>query len=174
MSDEKRWRVTDNYVQKISNSGYQVPQIRKIILNWIKGYEKKKGQELYQAQWWEEAGENDLVCGADQGWALGQETEGGGEQNLITGFRTKIIERVGSKLKNLLPYRNLWAGCRCLRVHCITWSHEGEKFPACTKRNVLYENVCHVCTLRPDMKKAPCVYALHMWNLTPKTREFPP
>ena len=47
--------------------------------------------------------------------------------NVITGFRTKIVEGVGSKLKDILPNTNPWKGASCGRVPCIPCQQPGEK-----------------------------------------------
>ena len=62
----------------------------------------------------------------------------------MTGFKTKIVEGVGSKLKNLLSNSNPWKGSHCGRV-CIPCGQPGEKKQDCRKRNIIYESRCIEC-----------------------------
>jgi hypothetical protein len=62
--------------------------------------------------------------------------------NGIVGFKTKIVEGVGSKLKHLLPNTNPWKGAACGRNGCIPCNQEGEKKQDCRKRNIIYESKC--------------------------------
>ena len=41
LSMDERIKVVDDYSQKLFNSGYTLEQVRRIITNGIKGYEKK-------------------------------------------------------------------------------------------------------------------------------------
>ena len=63
----------------------------------------------------------------------------------LMGFRIKIVERGGTSLKLLLHKSNPWKGSACGRLDCITCNQGGETLPDCTRRNVLYENVCQDC-----------------------------
>ena len=55
----------------------------------------------------------------------------------MTGFRTKIVEGVGAKLKNLLPNSNPWKGAGCGRDGCIPCSQPGDVKQYCRKRSIL-------------------------------------
>ena len=57
-------------------------------------------------------------------------------QNMM-GFKTKIVEGVGSKLKNLLPNSNSWKGAGCAREGCIPCAQPGDRKQDCRKRKVL-------------------------------------
>ena len=39
---EEKWKIIDNYSQKLLDSGYSIEQVRKIIVNDIKEYEGRK------------------------------------------------------------------------------------------------------------------------------------
>jgi hypothetical protein len=67
------------------------------------------------------------------------------------GFKTKVVERGGTSLKNLLPNTNPWAGGHCSRTDCITCNQGVEELPDCTKRSLVYENICNICN--PDAVK---------------------
>ena len=72
-------------------------------------------------------------------------------QNMM-GFKTKVVEGVGSKLRNLLPNSNPWKGAGCAREGCIPCAQPGEKKQDCRKRNIVYESRCMVCN--PEGEKA--------------------
>ena len=63
----------------------------------------------------------------------------------ILGFNIKIAERTGSTLKSKFPLNTLWDGAPCPREECVTCTQGIEEIPQCTKRNVLYENICALC-----------------------------
>ena len=63
----------------------------------------------------------------------------------MLGFRTKIVERGGTSLKDLLPNTNPWAGTSCGRTDCVTCNQGVEEIPDCTKRSLVYENICLDC-----------------------------
>ena len=69
----------------------------------------------------------------------------------MMGFRTKIVEGVGSKLKNLLPNSNPWKGTGCSREGCIPCAQPGDRKQDCRKRNIVYESKCVLCN--PDVEK---------------------
>ena len=71
--------------------------------------------------------------------SIGKRTEN------MMGFKTKIVEGVGSKLKNLLPNSNPWKGAGCSREGCIPCAQPGEKKQDCRKRNIVYESKCVLC-----------------------------
>ena len=62
-----------------------------------------------------------------------------------------VVERSGTPLKLMFPLTKIGGGKECGRPDCRTCTQEtrGEKLPPCTKRNVLYENICLVCN--PDV-----------------------
>ena len=63
----------------------------------------------------------------------------------MLGFRTKIVERGGTSLKDLLPNTNPWAGSSCGRTDCVTCNQGVEEIPDCTRRSLVYENICLDC-----------------------------
>ena len=63
----------------------------------------------------------------------------------LLGFRIKVVERTGKSLRNLMPNTNPWAGEHCSRLDCVTCNQECEARPDCTKRSLVYENICTVC-----------------------------
>ena len=85
---------------------------------------------------------------------------------VILGFKVKVVERAGTSLKNLLPNTNPWAGAHCSRTECITCNQGAEELQNCTKRNLVYENVCLECNpeawkkgeLKTINKDIPSVY----------------
>ena len=69
----------------------------------------------------------------------------------ILGFRVKVVERTGTSLRSSMPNTNPWAGGHCTRVECVTCNQNAEEKPACTKPNLVYENICVKCN--PDAVK---------------------
>ena len=63
----------------------------------------------------------------------------------ILGFRVKVVEMTGTSLRNSLPNTNPWSGSICGRTDCITCTQDSEEIPPCTKRNLVYENICTIC-----------------------------
>ena len=63
----------------------------------------------------------------------------------ILGFKIKVVERGGASLKSKFPLNTLWEGVTCPRPDCITCTQGTEKTPMCTRRNLLYENICALC-----------------------------
>ena len=63
----------------------------------------------------------------------------------IIGFGIKVVERTGRSLKSIFPLSSLWDGTKCGRNSCITCSQRTEELPPCTRRSVLYENICSNC-----------------------------
>ena len=63
----------------------------------------------------------------------------------ILGYKIKVIERTGSKLKDLFPLTNLWGGRKFEREDCVTCNQGGEELPDCTRRNLVYESICLKC-----------------------------
>ena len=50
LGEEERRRIIDGYSQKLLNSGYNVEQVRKIIVNGIRGYEGRKKRCQYEGR----------------------------------------------------------------------------------------------------------------------------
>ena len=64
----------------------------------------------------------------------------------ILKFRIKVVEKSGTPLKLMFPLNNIGGEEVCGRPECITCTQEGEgRKPPCTRRRVLYENVCRLC-----------------------------
>jgi hypothetical protein len=63
----------------------------------------------------------------------------------MMGFKSKIEEEVGSKLKDLLPNSNPWKGVGCGREGCIPFAQPGDSKQDCRKRNIVYESKCAEC-----------------------------
>ena len=63
----------------------------------------------------------------------------------ILGFRVKVVERAGASLRNTFPNTNPWRGEHCSRGECVTCNQTAEERPACTQRNLVYENICTEC-----------------------------
>ena len=63
----------------------------------------------------------------------------------LTGFKIKIVERGGKKLKTFFPYTNPWAGYPCGRVNCIPCKQKNKKPVDCFRRNVMYKSYCLDC-----------------------------
>ena len=84
----------------------------------------------------------------------------------MMGFRTKVVERSGTKIKDLFSLTNVWGGIPCDRDECITCTQGIEEIPDCTRRSVVYESICRKCV--PDVTKPgpvnplgvdkPCIY----------------
>ena len=68
----------------------------------------------------------------------------GNMENLM-GFRMKVIERTGTKLKDLFSPTNIWKGSKCEREGCTTCSQGGEDLPDCKRRSIVYESICTKC-----------------------------
>ena len=61
------------------------------------------------------------------------------------GFRIKVVERAGTRLKDLFSLTNVWGGSQCEREDCTTCTQEGEDLPDCTTRGIVYESICTKC-----------------------------
>ena len=72
----------------------------------------------------------------------------------MTGYRLKIVERSGTKLKDLLTTSNPWRGEDCGRPSCLlcTTKNRTERNTkqCCRKRNLVYEIWCHDCSDRME------------------------
>ena len=69
----------------------------------------------------------------------------------ILKYKTKIVEGVGNKLKDLLSCTDPWKGQECGRQNCVTCLQTGEKKQNCRKRNIIYESKCVECN--PEVEK---------------------
>ena len=69
----------------------------------------------------------------------------------ILGFRVKVVEKAGAPLKRLFTNTNPWAGGHCSQNECLTCNQGAEELPNCTKRSLVYENICLKCN--PDASK---------------------
>ena len=63
----------------------------------------------------------------------------------IIGFSIKIVERTGASLGSRFPQASLWEDQECGRESCITCHQGGEQRIPCTKKSLVYENVCVSC-----------------------------
>ena len=65
----------------------------------------------------------------------------------ILGYRVKIVERAGTPLKLMFPLSKVGQGGECGKRDCTTCTQEsrGEILPPCSKRSVVYENICIIC-----------------------------
>ena len=52
------------------------------------------------------------------------------------GFRLRVVERTGKKMKNILSPASCSNGSRCGRTSCITCNQECEDVPDCTRTSV--------------------------------------
>ena len=67
----------------------------------------------------------------------------GMEQTL--GFKIKVAESAGKTLGSMFPISTLEEGAQCGRVSCVTCTQDVEEMPPCTKKNLVYENICLEC-----------------------------
>ena len=72
-------------------------------------------------------------------------------ENLM-GFKLKIVEKTGTKLKDLFSPTNIWKGSQCGRDGCTTCNQGGEDLPDCKMRSIVYESICTKCN--PGAKAA--------------------
>ena len=61
------------------------------------------------------------------------------------GCKIKVVERTGSKLKDLFPLTKLWEGTGCGRKDCFPCRQGTEELQDCKRRNVVYECICTTC-----------------------------
>ena len=63
------------------------------------------------------------------------------------GFKIKVVERAGTPLRMMFPLFMIGEGKECGRDDCTTCTQDsrGDELLPCTKRSVLYENICLVC-----------------------------
>ena len=74
----------------------------------------------------------------------------------MTGYRLKIVEKVGVKLVDILHKADPWAGEQCGRSGCLmceTKVKEGKtNSQDCHRRNCVYMTYCRTCTERQDQQ----------------------
>ena len=63
----------------------------------------------------------------------------------LLGFSIKVVERSGRTLKSCFPQSSLWEGVHCGRPQCITCNQGAEAVAPCTRKPVVYENICGEC-----------------------------
>ena len=89
-----------------------------------------------------------------------------GRMEHIMGFRLKVVEKTGTKLKDMFSPTNVWGGSKCEREDCTTCTQGCEDLPDCTRRSIVYESICSKCNpgakeqgpLRNINKDVPSVY----------------
>ena len=89
-----------------------------------------------------------------------------GRMEQTIGFRIKVVERAGTRLKDMFSLTNLWGGSQCAREDCTTCTQEGEDIPDCMRRGIVYESICTKCNpesikpgpLKSVNKDVPSVY----------------
>ena len=60
-----------------------------------------------------------------------------GKMENLMGFRMKVIERTGTRLKDLFSPNNVWKGSKCEREDCTT-CNQGGKIHQIAQGEVLY------------------------------------
>ena len=63
----------------------------------------------------------------------------------ISGYRLRIVERAGLKLRSLLHKSDPWDGQKCSDPRCLICSNPYNKKFGCSKRNIAYKSVCLTC-----------------------------
>ena len=89
-----------------------------------------------------------------------------GRMENMRGFRMKIVERTGTKIKDMFSLTNIWGGSQCGREECTTCTQGGEDLPDCTRRSIVYESICVKCNsgakdsgpLRTPNPTVPSIY----------------
>ena len=71
----------------------------------------------------------------------------------ITGYKTKIVEGVGRKMKDILSNTDPWRGQPCGRNNCPVCLQAGEEKISCRRRNLIYESRCLKCNPKEEEKK---------------------
>ena len=209
MGAAEKCRVVDDYGQKLANSGFTLEQVRRILVNGIKGFQgrklrcKREGRKLYRTakqsqgarlkkkllsktSWYKGAKKN-LVGEDDKAKKRGGVSNKGANTTIrarrdtpktvlfvehtamgelarrlrelmgrlapIMGFNVKVVERTGSSIKSLFSQSSLWDGAQCGRDACITCTQGAEMLPPCTRKSLVYENVCSICNEGAGAKK---------------------
>ena len=74
--------------------------------------------------------------------------------NKVLGDRIKIVEKTGTKLKDVLTSNNPWAKEPCGRIDCLVCTRGDVKGRGgCKIRNVTYVTRCLACSGRGDDSK---------------------
>ena len=65
----------------------------------------------------------------------------------ILGYSIKVVERSGTPLRMMFPLTRIGENKECGKEDCTTCYQDsrGESLPPCSKRGVLYENICLKC-----------------------------
>ena len=63
----------------------------------------------------------------------------------LMGFSVKVVERAGGALKNQFPQSSLWEGAPCGRPSFVTCNQGSEMIAPCTRKSLVYENICSKC-----------------------------
>ena len=63
----------------------------------------------------------------------------------ISGYRLRIVERAGLKLRSLLHKSDPWDGQKCSDKRCLICTNSYNKKFGCSKRNIAYKSVCLTC-----------------------------
>ena len=63
----------------------------------------------------------------------------------VIGFTIKVVGRAGASLQSRFPQASIWEGAQCGRSQCVTCNQGAEKIEQCTRKSLLYENVCGAC-----------------------------
>ena len=74
----------------------------------------------------------------------------------ISGYRLRIVERAGLKLRSLLHKSDPWDGQKCSDPRCLICTNPYNKKFGCSKRNIAYKSVCLTCkdeAVKADIEK---------------------
>ena len=71
----------------------------------------------------------------------------------MLGFGVKIVERAGRTLRSQFPLSSLWDGAPCGRIECITCTQGADKIPPCTRKSLVYENICNLQGMQPGSRR---------------------
>ena len=67
------------------------------------------------------------------------------EMEHILGFKVKVAERSGMSLGCHFLLGSLWDGSKCGRGDCVMFEQGMEELPHCTKKSLVYQNICINC-----------------------------
>ena len=74
----------------------------------------------------------------------------------ISMIRIKLVERVGSKIVDLLHKSDPWDDIQCGRKECeLCMGSEEKQWGKCRKRNLVYEHECMTCRKVIEEKRNP-------------------
>ena len=96
-----------------------------------------------------------MFCPYTRGGELAKQLrEAEGRLEPMTGFRIKVVEEVGEKIKDILHSSNPWRGEDCKREGCwlcrTKLMMDKRKQQDCMKRNLVYETWCETCRSREE------------------------